>query len=280
MGRPALTAAQIIIYFDLISSSVEGLIMSSSEATNVTGFNKSKEDFIWFIKRAMKDKKSGSYAELYHCLIKMFVDADTNKDGLVSRGSFSKLIDMAASIPRMYGYAPTDAELYKTEEEKEQARQKMFDSMDLKATGVITVDEWLKLCMEHIIVKTATLAAHPILDHGNLEAFKAFLKAALVVGTPENTELYWFLLELFTDADPDKDGIVMLSDFSAMLDRALEAPKKLGMSHPDKGLLETDDAKRKECHHTIFKTYNPVGDDKMCFDEWIKLAMEGVFKKM
>merc|ERR1712215_415748 len=254
--------------------------MSSTWATNITGFNKTKEDFIWFIKRAIKDKKSDSYAELYHCLIKMFVDADTNKDGLVSRGSFSKLIDMAASIPRMYGYAPSDAELYKTEEEKEQVRQKMFDSMDLKATGVITVDEWLKFYMEHIFAKTATLAAHPILDHGNLEEFKAFVKAALIVGNPENTELYWFLLELFTEADLDKDGIVMLTEFSEMLDRALETPNKLGMTHPDKGLMDADDSKKKESHHAIFKTYNPVGDDKMCFDEWVKLAMDGVFKKM
>jgi hypothetical protein len=74
----------------------------------------------------------------------MFVDADTNKDGLVSKASFSKLIDMAASIPRMYSYAPVDSELFKTEEEKELARQKMFDSMELKNTGVITFDEWGK----------------------------------------------------------------------------------------------------------------------------------------
>merc|ERR1711887_266839 len=210
--------------------SLPRLTMSSSLLTNITGFNKSKEDFIWFIKRAVKDKKSDSYAELYHCLIKMFVDADTNKDGLVSRGSFSKLIDTAASIPRMYGYAPEDAELYKTEEEKEQARQKMFDSMDLKATGVITVDEWLKFCIEHIIAKAATLATHPILDHGNLEEFKAFVKAAFVIGSSANTEMYWFLVELFTESDSDRDGIVMLSDFSGMLDEALKTPKKLGMT--------------------------------------------------
>jgi len=156
----------------------------------------------------------------------------------------------------------------------------MFDSMDLKASGVITVDVWLKFCIEHIIVKTATLAAHPILDHGNLNEFKHFLQPALVTGNPENTELYWFLLELFTEADLDKDGIVMLTEFSGMLDKALETPKKLGMTHPDKGLMDADDAKRKESHHAIFKTYNPVGDDKMCFDEWVKLATEGVFKKM
>ena len=71
---------------------------------------------------------------------KMFAVADTNNDGLVSRASFSKLVDTTASIPWLYGYAPMDTELYKTVEEKELARQKMFKSMDLKGTGVITAD--------------------------------------------------------------------------------------------------------------------------------------------
>merc|ERR1712029_1133432 len=118
-------------------------IMSSS-ATSVNTFNKSKEDFIWFVKKAVQDKKSYSYSELYHSLLKIFVDADTNRDGLVSKNSFSKLIDAAASMPRVYGYAPADSDLYKTGDDKEAARQKMFDSMDLKSTGVITFDEWLK----------------------------------------------------------------------------------------------------------------------------------------
>ena len=50
------------------------------------------------------------------------------------------MINMAASITRMYDYAPVDSEVYKTEQEKELARQKMFESMDLKSTGVITFD--------------------------------------------------------------------------------------------------------------------------------------------
>merc|ERR1712078_308971 len=110
----------------------------SSTSTAVNTFNKSKEDFIWFVKRAVTDKKSYSHSEMYHSLLKLFVDADTNKDGLVSKASFSKLIDAAAAMPRAYGYAPADSELYKTEPEKDAARQKMFDSMYLKATGVIT----------------------------------------------------------------------------------------------------------------------------------------------
>merc|ERR1711972_990200 len=72
--------------------------MSANTAVNT--FNKSKEDFIWFVKKAVQDKKSFSHSELYHSLLKLFVDADTNRDGLVSKGSFSKLIDEAATMPR------------------------------------------------------------------------------------------------------------------------------------------------------------------------------------
>ena len=112
----------------------------STSTTAVNTFNKSKEDFIWFVKKAVQDKKSYSYSELFHSLLKIFVDAGTNRDGLVSKASFSKLIDAAASMPRAYGYAPADSDLYKTEEDKDAVRQKMFDSMDLKSTGVITFD--------------------------------------------------------------------------------------------------------------------------------------------
>merc|ERR1712142_1091440 len=134
-------------------------IMSSS-TTAVNTFNKSKEDFIWFVKKAVQDKKSYSYSELYHSLLKIFVDADTNRDGLVSKASFSKLIDAAASMPRAYGYAPADSDLYKTDADKDAARQKMFDSMDLKAV-----------------------------------------------------ELYWYMLEIFTEHDLQKEGFVKLDNF-------------------------------------------------------------------
>ena len=107
----------------------------------------------------------------------MFVDTDTNKDDLANRGFFPKFIDMAAFIPGMYGYAPTDVELYETEDEKEQARRKMLNSM---GPGVMTVDEWLQFFVECIITKVVTFLPYPILDHGIKTAFKAFVEAALV----------------------------------------------------------------------------------------------------
>ena len=143
-------------------SKVISISSMSCPANNITGFNKSKDDFVWFAKKA------------------------TN--------------------------APVDSELHKTEK-KELARQNMFDSMDLKSTGVVTFDEWYKFSMEHILAKMATLEPHPIRDHSNLEQFKTFLKAALAVGSTENNEFDWFLLEHFTEHDNDKDGIITLSDF-------------------------------------------------------------------
>merc|ERR1719378_1208298 len=147
-------------------------------------------------------------------------DADTNKDGLVSKASFSKLIDAAATLPRAYGYAPADSDLYKTEAEKDAARQKMFDSMDLKSTGVITFDEWLKFCREHIAAKTTTMDPHPIIDQGSVEEYKKFIKAAIDnSSSAEALELYWYMLEIFTEQDGDKDGIVKLAEFPSMMNQ-------------------------------------------------------------
>ena len=112
---------------------------------------------------------------LYHSLLKLFVDINTNKDGLVSKASFSKLIDIAATLPKAYGYVPADSDLYNIEAEKVAARQKMFNSIDLKSTGVIYFDEWLKFCREHIAAKTATIDPHPFIDEGSVDKYKKFI---------------------------------------------------------------------------------------------------------
>ena len=44
----------------------ETFLAMSCPATNMTSFNKSKEDFIWFIKKASTDIKSDAHAEQYH----------------------------------------------------------------------------------------------------------------------------------------------------------------------------------------------------------------------
>ena len=73
--------------------------------------------------------------------------------------------------------------------------------------------------MEHMLAKTATLDPHLILNHGNSEQFKTFHKAGLISGSPENKELYWYLLELFTDSQESsygssKEGSFLILDFA------------------------------------------------------------------
>merc|ERR1711988_1803293 len=99
-----------------VNQSENPLLTSTMTTTNpaLNTFNKSKEDFIWFVKKAVTDKKSYSYTELYHCLLKMFVDADSNNDGLVSKESFSKLVDAAGALPRAYGFAPRTVNFTRT----------------------------------------------------------------------------------------------------------------------------------------------------------------------
>merc|ERR1712040_8814 len=241
----------------------------SSGITAVNTFNKFKEDFIWFVKKAVQDKKSYSHSELYHSLLKLFVDADTNKDGLVSKASFSKLIDAAATMPRAYGYAPADEELYKTDAEKDAARQKMSDSMDLKATGVITFDEWLKFCREHIAAKTATMDPHPIIDQGSVDEYKKFIQTAINKSdSSEAVELYWYMLEIFTEHDQEKTGFVKIDTFPSMMHLFLETPVKHGLETPS-----------KDAYETLFKKYDPRNDGRLTVDEWMTLAREEVYKK-
>ena len=203
-------------------------------------------------------------------------DADTNKDDLVNRGSFSKLIDMVASIPRIYGYVSTDVELYKTEDEKEQARRKTFDSMDFKGTDVITVDEWLKFCVEHIIAKAATLAAHPILDHGNVEEFKAFVNATFAIG---NLEMYWFLPKLFTKSDPNTDGLVNRGSFSKFNDMDASNPRMYGYTPFNTEMYKTEDGK-EQAERKPFDFMDSRGIGMITVDEWLKPGKECIITKV
>ena len=58
------------------------MMKSTHTAANMTSFKKSKEDFIWFIKTASTDITSAAHAEQYHSWLKMFIDADNNKEDL------------------------------------------------------------------------------------------------------------------------------------------------------------------------------------------------------
>ena len=51
-------------------------------------------------------------------------------------------------MPRAYGYAPADSDLWKDQQEKEAYRQKMFDSMDLVSFNLLRVLNLAILCFD------------------------------------------------------------------------------------------------------------------------------------
>merc|ERR1712088_741303 len=61
---------------------------------------KTREEFIVWIRLAMNDRESGAYEELYQFLTSCFVRADTDKDGKVTMNHFDNLIEEAAVLPR------------------------------------------------------------------------------------------------------------------------------------------------------------------------------------
>merc|ERR1712055_21039 len=196
-------------------------------------FGKSKEDFLWFVKTAIADKSSAAYGELFQKLLKIFVNADTNRDGLVSKASFLTLI-----------------------------------------TGFVPFDEWLKFCLEHIEAKVATLDPHPILNAGTKDEFKTFVTKAVETGTPEHTELFWYILETFLDHDTNKDGNVTEYAFSTMVDKILAVPLKLELVKTDEKFFGENLAKKPEIRKEQFVKYNIRGDGKMSFDEFLSFCME------
>ena len=126
----------------------------------------------------------------------------------------------------------------------------------------------------------ATLEPHPILDHGNLVEFTIIIKKAIVPCTTEHNELYWYLLEIFTDHDTDKDGNVTMRSFPTMVDKVVELPIKLRVKQANLAMFQAEAAKREKHHKALVNQFNTRGDDRMSFDEWLNLVIELAFKKM
>merc|ERR1711963_931626 len=85
-------------------------------------FDKTREEFIVWIRLAMNDRESGAYEELYQFLTSCFVRADTDKDGKVTMNHFDNLIEEAAVLPRRYCYAPKTEDMFPNESAREAAR--------------------------------------------------------------------------------------------------------------------------------------------------------------
>lgn len=121
---------------------------------------RSADEFKAFISSACRTRRSPEYKELYHFLLKVFADADSDCDGFINLDDFGKAVDAAVKAPRRFGFAPPESELYASEEEKKAARREIFTSLDQAGEGRLSFDVWLEYLYRHVCEKSATVFGH------------------------------------------------------------------------------------------------------------------------
>ena len=242
---------------------------------------KSKEEFVVFIRQAINDRKSEAFIELYQYLVQCFVRADRYMEGKVNVSNFDSMIEEAAALPRLHGFAPTSASMFASAAARKTARAEMFSKMNTAKSGYITLEEWVTFALNHIVGKVATLPKDYLgatSKDVSKEEFIAFIKKAVNKGTPEYRELYYFLLKCFVDADQDRDGAVKPEEFDAMIEVAAAAPRRFGLAPSSASMFKTDAerlAKRKE----YFATMDTNNDGTISFDEWLEYAFNHIVGK-
>lgn len=243
--------------------------------------DKTKEEFVQFIRHAMTDKSSNEFIEFYQFLINCFVRADSNMDGQVSIDEFDQLIEEAAYLPRKHGFAPQTKDLYSTDEARKEARQKLFNEMDSNKDGHITFEEWLAFAFKHINEKMHLLSKDFLGGkEANKDEFVAFIKKATAdKSSPEYKELFYFLLKCFVDADKDYDGAVQPKEFDAMIEMAAATPRRLGLAPQTSALYKTDN-ERLEKRKEFFRVMDTNNDGNISFDEWLKYATDHIIEKI
>ena len=116
---------------------------------------KSRDEFIAFIKNAVADSGSADHKELHDFLVATFNNNDANGDGKLIPENIDSLVDEAAALPRKLGFAPKNEDIYPTDDAKKAARAKLF--AEISGSGHITLDQWINWATEHIAAKALGL---------------------------------------------------------------------------------------------------------------------------
>merc|ERR1719150_199720 len=195
---------------------------------------------------------------------------------------FDALIEEAAELPRMYGYAPKTDALYSSVELRKAARTKQFKEMDTDKTGYITLNEWIKFAINHIIKKVTQLPKDYLsgsADDVSKEEFIAFIKRAVNTKSPEYKELYAFLMRTFQAGDKEGYGEVGPAEFDEMIECAANAPRRFGLAPKNEDMFKNDHD-RMTSRMKQFSQIDKNSSGKITFDEWLNFALRHIIGKV
>ncbi len=115
---------------------------------------KSKDEFVAFIKAAVADSGSDAGKELHDFLVATFNSA-AGGSGEVTLDAMDALVDEAAALPRKLGFAPKNEDIYPNDDARKEARASLFNV--ISSPGSISVDQWVKWATSHIADKAPGL---------------------------------------------------------------------------------------------------------------------------
>ena len=184
------------------------------------------------MRTASSDSGSTEAYEPHVYLAKCFFEADTDYDGIVGFDGFNTMVSEAATVPRRFGFAPHSRELYKDQEEYEEARKKLFDEVR-KGSDTLSLEMWLAWARPHAADYT-----YARWEYSRAECITFFKGMGAAGGathydtTLESTQLKEFYVmcqDMFVKADVKHIGLLGPVEFKALLSQMSEVTHRFGL---------------------------------------------------
>jgi len=115
------------------------------------GYTGTGEEFQTFFKNAV-NKDSNEWKDLYHFLLKHFINVDLDRDGTIGYHEFDQLLHNVTKTLKQFGF-PTDL----TGKDRIAFQSKLFHNMDKNNDSSINFHEWLDYMHQHLSSKVAAL---------------------------------------------------------------------------------------------------------------------------
>jgi len=202
-----------------------------------TDMANSQHAFVRFIKLAANSPRSPEAHELHVFLTRCFFDADDDYDGLVNFRGFDQMVSVAAQVPRRFGFAPLEWEMFSTKEELESARLALFDSLR-QDQAKISLEQWLRWAKPHALNKGRDLDDHVYArwERSKEDCVEFFKGVARASGHSHNTsesaqlkEFYVLTHDLFVKADTEHTGLLGEKQFERLLAQTSEMTNRFGL---------------------------------------------------
>jgi len=261
-------------------------VQTARAASTVTvwgndGWRYDKGAFREFVKASVV-KNSLEERQMYAFLAASFGDCDVDKDGLIVKEEFDVLLEVVASLPRRFGFAPSWRAEYGTKAKRTSAREAIFDTIDgadgQAARGKISMTQFVNWAQTHLAGKAPQLTRtdgdvalrHP--GGYTVDEYTVFLAKA--VNNPQSgaaAGFYNYLLTIFIEADEACQGKIAFEDFTKLIDVAAKTPRFFQLAPETQ-----DEAARK----AMFKAMDSTNTGFITFRKFLGFVREHVKGKI